>query len=194
MADGLLLADLDGKVWQVNRRAEEILGIVSRQILGTRIEMSLRHQELATLWASALDEEAPVTADIRLPTGPSIQATISVCRSSADEPIGRMLTLRDVTREKRIQIELSTEVARRLVELADDGSRPAELLPITIRERQILDLLVDGMSNLQIADRLHVSQHTVASHLKNLYPKLGVNSRAQAVAYAMEHGLRPHAR
>ena len=194
MADGLVLVDLEGRVWQVNRRAQEILGLGSRHVVGTRIEPHLRHPELAAFWARAADEDVSVTTDLSLPTGASIQATVSTCLSAANEPIGRMLLLRDVTREKRIQVELSASVAQRFVEMAGNGSSPTESLPLTSRERQILELLVEGLTNAQMAQRLHVSINTVASHLKNIYPKLDVNSRAQAATFAVTHGIRPPAK
>ena len=63
-----------------------------------------------------------------------------------------------------------------------DSDAPAE--PLTAQERKLLGGLIDGLSNQQLADAHHVSINTVKSHLKNLYRKLDVQSRAQAVAKA----------
>jgi DNA-binding CsgD family transcriptional regulator len=60
---------------------------------------------------------------------------------------------------------------------------------LTPREREILRLLTAGHSNRAIAERLFISPTTVATHLANLYGKLGVDSRAQAIAYAHRHDL-----
>jgi PAS domain S-box-containing protein len=60
---------------------------------------------------------------------------------------------------------------------------------LTSREQQILGLATKGMKTNQIASRLFVSTQTVRSHFKNIYPKLGVNSRTEAVIFAMQHGL-----
>ncbi|HET6372801.1 MAG TPA: PAS domain-containing protein, partial [Candidatus Polarisedimenticolia bacterium] len=135
MADGLVLVDPEGRVWQLNRRAQEILGLGSRHIIGTSIEGNLRHPGLAAFWSTAASEEVPVTTDLAFPAGASIQATISTCLSANREPIGKMLMLRDVTREKRIQIELSTTVAQRLVQMAGNDSAGETPLPLTVRER-----------------------------------------------------------
>ncbi|MFN3075730.1 MAG: LuxR C-terminal-related transcriptional regulator [Alphaproteobacteria bacterium] len=53
---------------------------------------------------------------------------------------------------------------------------------LTPRERELLTSLATGFTNVQIADKLGISVNTVKFHLKNLYDKLGVNNRAQAVA------------
>jgi DNA-binding NarL/FixJ family response regulator len=58
---------------------------------------------------------------------------------------------------------------------------------LTVRERELLAVLADGWTNLQIATRTGISENTVKYHLKNLYDKLGVRNRAMAVAlYASE--------
>jgi len=61
---------------------------------------------------------------------------------------------------------------------------------LTAREREILGLLTQGLSNAQIAQRLAISDKTVRNHLSNLFDKLGVWTRAQAIVFAHEHGLR----
>ena len=60
---------------------------------------------------------------------------------------------------------------------------------LTSREREILGLAARGMKTTQIASRLSVSTQTVRTHFKNIYPKLGVNSRTEAVIFAMQHGM-----
>ncbi|WP_205687370.1 helix-turn-helix transcriptional regulator [Cellulomonas endophytica] len=67
------------------------------------------------------------------------------------------------------------------VELALHGARPP-----TVRQRQVLALLVAGCSNTEIARRLGISPQTARTHLQQLYARLGVSSRAQAVAVAGE--------
>ena len=60
---------------------------------------------------------------------------------------------------------------------------------LTGREREILGLLAHGLSNAQIAQRLSISDKTVRNHLSNVFDKLGVWTRAQAIVFAHEHGL-----
>ena len=60
---------------------------------------------------------------------------------------------------------------------------------LTSREKEILGLATKGMPTIQIASRLFVSIQTVRSHFRNIYPKLGVNSRTEAVIVALQQGL-----
>jgi DNA-binding NarL/FixJ family response regulator len=72
------------------------------------------------------------------------------------------------------------------------GERPdgmAQLRTLTSRERLILKLLAEGVAVRDIAGRLDVSQHTVRTHMQNLYAKLGAHSRLDVVRFAAEHGL-----
>lgn len=68
---------------------------------------------------------------------------------------------------------------------------PSEPSPsgLTGREREVLGLVAAGRTNRAIAAALHISEHTVARHLSNIFTKLGVSSRTAASAFAYEHGL-----
>ena len=66
--------------------------------------------------------------------------------------------------------------------------------PLSSRELEVLDLIAAGLTNQQIAARLYVSLHTVKSHARNIYAKLGVSSRTQAAAKGRVLGLLPPSR
>lgn len=70
--------------------------------------------------------------------------------------------------------------------LASDTGDESQL---TAREREVVTLLAQGLSNKSIASALHVSKRTVDAHLGHLYTKLDVSSRAELVAWAARHGL-----
>jgi DNA-binding NarL/FixJ family response regulator len=74
----------------------------------------------------------------------------------------------------------------RLAGYTDDGTKATVL---SNREREILALLADGLVNKQIAARLGISTNTVKTHLELLFDKLGVTTRAEAVATGVRRGL-----
>jgi DNA-binding NarL/FixJ family response regulator len=95
------------------------------------------------------------------------------------------------------QAGLAPAVQRRLLERvaalpgtpgpADPAAAPPDGL--TARETEVLTLVAEGLSNREIATRLHIGPATVKTHINNLFAKTGVRDRAQAVRYAYQHGL-----
>jgi NarL family two-component system response regulator LiaR len=77
-----------------------------------------------------------------------------------------------------------------LVQASPHSTMPAELqwpgrdAGLTERESELLALLPTGMSNRELSEQLHVSENTIKAHLKRLFSKLGVRTRAQAAALA----------
>lgn len=71
--------------------------------------------------------------------------------------------------------------------LATRASRPVTV-ELTAREREVLQLVVDGMANKQIARRLGISEKTVKGHLTNLFQRIGVSDRTQAALWAERTG------
>jgi DNA-binding NarL/FixJ family response regulator len=77
-------------------------------------------------------------------------------------------------------------LARRVRERASAGPRQE---PLTSREREVLGLLAQGLSNKAIAERLAITERTARTHVSNILAKLGLASRTQAALYAVEHHL-----
>jgi DNA-binding NarL/FixJ family response regulator len=111
--------------------------------------------------------------------------------------------LKDASRERLVEAIrvvqagealLSPSVTRRLIEdfaRRTDPLRPAaEILAIlTARERETLSLVARGLANVEIAQRLFITEATVKSHVSSVLAKLGLRDRVQAVVFAYEHGL-----
>jgi DNA-binding NarL/FixJ family response regulator len=69
------------------------------------------------------------------------------------------------------------------------GEDPA-FAALSPREREVLALIAEGFGNSQIAERLSISEKTVRNHVSNLFDKLGVWTRAQAIVFARDRGFR----
>ena len=112
----------------------------------------------------------------------------------------------DVTDQKRTEEELlqaieevmrdtgwfSRGVVEKLANLrarAQDAEPSIEIQDLTRRERQVLGALAQGLNNDQIAESLGISKNTVRNYVANVYGKLGVSSRAEAVVWARERGV-----
>jgi DNA-binding NarL/FixJ family response regulator len=85
---------------------------------------------------------------------------------------------------------MASAVANRVLEMLTGASTPKEFYDgLTNREIEILKMLANGMANKQIAYRLKISEKTVRNHVSNMYEKLGIYDRSQAVLYAVRKGL-----
>lgn len=134
--------------------------------------------------------------EIRCPT------IVLHAREDAVVPIaeGRLMAsgIRDaefVELDSRNHVLLEQEPAwQRFCEAVTAFLRPAEaagksFAALSAREREVLTLMTRGLSNADIAGRLGISEKTVRNHASNLFDKLGVWSRAQAIVYARDRGF-----
>jgi two-component system, NarL family, nitrate/nitrite response regulator NarL len=103
---------------------------------------------------------------LRDQVGPGIHAALAAVRSG--------LTVMD------------TQLASSLVPAPREPKGRGDL---TERERQVVQLLAEGLSNKLIADRLGISDHTAKFHVNGVMMKLGVSTRTEAVVEAVRHGL-----
>jgi DNA-binding NarL/FixJ family response regulator len=96
---------------------------------------------------------------------------------------------------------LGAAVARRVLDRFQSVSRPPQppVVPVastsvldedlTPRELEVLQLITQGLRNREIAERLVISEKTVGNHISNIFGKLQVNDRSQAILHALRHGL-----
>lgn len=92
------------------------------------------------------------------------------------------------------EVLLCSIIAGKVLEhLADELHREAAgelpLQEITPRKIEVLQLAAEGLSNKEIAARLSIAEKTAKNHVANIFSKLQVNDRTQAVIYAVQHGL-----
>lgn len=81
---------------------------------------------------------------------------------------------------------LFSQIVRNAV--GGSNSRVLEAVRLTTRERQVIDLLGEGLSNKEIATRLHIAVHTVKSHVHNILEKLALRSRLEVAAFSHSRG------
>ncbi len=85
---------------------------------------------------------------------------------------------------------MASAVVNRVIEMLSGNSTPKEFYDgLTAREIEILKLIAMGQANAQIARRLDISDKTVRNHVSNMYEKLHIYDRSQAVLYAVRKGL-----
>jgi len=104
------------------------------------------------------------------------------------EPLAKLLHL---ARARRIEIEYATELLSAMGEAAARSQAPLQLLaePLSQRELEVLKLIEAGCSNQEIAARLFISMATVKRHISNIYTKLDVQNRTQAISIGRELSL-----
>ena len=114
-------------------------------------------------------------------------ALVAVLFATAGIWLGRRITRprdRIVIQEVQVPVPASTEPFR-----VDDRKR--DELGMTPRELEILQLIAEGLSNKEIAERSFISENTVKTHSSRVFDKLGVKRRVQAVQRGRELGLIP---
>ena len=122
-----------------------------------------------------------------------LAATGGFIRNFLDEGEAVIGLLREESRRKGA-IGPEHAFALRLLQASDTApdtttESTQSLDALTDREKEILTFLANGVSNREMAGRIFVSENTVKFHLKNIYSKLAVTSRLQAVTAAREIGL-----
>ncbi|MCB9852484.1 MAG: PAS domain-containing protein [Phycisphaerales bacterium] len=189
---GLVLMDAPGRVLWFNRAAGAAFGLSDPQSIGTPLQKAIRDPEMAAFWVDALERDETIMAGVSMRWPHPAELKVN-CTRSLDEDgnvIARAVMFCDVTRERAVQMELTQEVAARLMDMAADHDGNSQPLPdLTSQELRVLRLVGQGLSNDAIADELSIAPSTIRSHLKQLYRKLNLHTRAEAVRYAVQNHL-----
>lgn len=126
-----------------------------------------------------------------------VNQAVSFLRAGATGLISHDATLPELVQAinavGRGEILLPPELASNvMLALARGGVRPSQTVePLTDREQEVLSLLARGRTNKDIAQSLFLSVRTIEAHLRNIYGKLEVSSRTEAVLWAVQHGYEP---
>jgi ATP/maltotriose-dependent transcriptional regulator MalT len=115
----------------------------------------------------------------------TVRTRLSEARFAAAWNAGRAATLDDVAAQAAAVIDAILSAC----EAKAPPPAPAAAFELSPREWEVLRLMVAGHSNEEIAQRLFISRRTATTHITHLYSKLGVTSRAQAIAVAHRHQL-----
>jgi ATP/maltotriose-dependent transcriptional regulator MalT len=102
---------------------------------------------------------------------------------------GRAMTLEEASEYALSEEEPSTTALSSASVRPSATSIPEHPAGLTSREVEVLKLVASGMTSAQVAEELSLSRCTVDTHLTSIYRKLGVNSRAAAIRFALERGL-----
>jgi LuxR family maltose regulon positive regulatory protein len=142
--------------------------------------------EILALQALALEAQGrPVQALNALKKALSLAEREGYVRTFVDEGIPMAVLLR-----RALAQSIAPDYARRLLAAFDEpAAGPVLVEPLTRRELEVLRLIADGLKNPEIADHLVISVATVKRHVTNIYGKLGVSRRVQAIARAQDLGL-----
>lgn len=140
-----------------------------------------------------LRERAPETALIILTVFEDEDKIVRAICAGAAGYLLKTTTPEEIVRAIHEVLEggapMNGRIARRVLDIFSKLSRPASDYGLTAREREILQLAVEGLTKKEIAARLDCSIHTADSHLRHIYEKLHVNTRSGAVAKALNEKL-----
>ena len=194
--DGAFAVGPEGRVLLWNRAAERILGWRATEVAerpccevfkgvdGNGNRLCYQGCHVMTL----VRQGEPIQhfeMETHTKTGKSVWLDISILDVPAVNG-GRAMTVhlfRDVTSTKRLLQVVRDNLA---LPPSPNGSDPS---PLTRREVEILRLMAGGANTKVLAERLHVSPATIRNHAQNIFAKLNVHSRLEAVAWANQHRL-----
>jgi PAS domain S-box-containing protein len=177
--EGAFAVGTDGRVVLWNRAAQKILGWSAREVIGRSCR-----DVLGSTVDHGKEPLQRVEMQARTKSGRPVSLDIRIVEVPSGGPAGTLLVhlIRDFTATR----ELLRQVDERF---QAPSAPPAEAATLTRRELEVLRLIAGGANTRRLSERLHVSPATIRNHAQNIFTKLGVHSRLEAVAYATRHRL-----
>ena len=198
----------DHRIVEVNEAFARLTGRTSHELIGRLADdfqlwndVEQRHH-----LESEIERRGGIrTADVRiLPSdGVAVECLVSAEIVEIRDDRCVLWLYQDVTARRHSELELvqaietvmkdaswfSRSVMDKLASLRSGGG-PAPVTPeLSGREREVLDLLCEGLDDKAMAERLNLSSNTVRNHVAKLHSKIGVNRRSAAVVWARERGI-----
>lgn len=207
----LVCSAADQVVLDVNEAFLDTLAYPREEVLGKTIaEIDFIHDRGAkTALFMALENSASldrVDVRVRKKDAELIDCAVSADTVNIQDSPCYLLVLMDITERKRTELELVAAIeevmkdaswfSRTLIEkLANVKNVNSPQLPsvsytdLTAREREVLELICEGLADKEIAARLKLAPNTVRNHVATVYSKLDLHSRGEAIVWARERGL-----
>ena len=198
--DAVFGIDGKGVIRFANRSFQQLMGYSDKQLCGSQCADILCGTELCGRAFCGPRCPIPKTVDdqpaisdfdlvVRRADGDSLLVNIGAGYISprlreCNDHVDVFFSMRQVNPRRMIE-RMATAAASK--PFNNDANRYRRL---SAREQEVLGLAAKGMTTSQVASHLSISPQTVRTHFKNIYPKLGVNSRTEAVIYAMQHGVQ----
>jgi len=194
MCIGLITLTETGHVSWANRAGLRVLGLQRSACQGKALTQLLRDPQFMAFWSEAQDKDDGAMGEVRIhwPHEACLKVTVTNCYDHGGNRMGRAIVFCDVTAERDLQVRMSAEATERLLRMAETASSSTEVEVkggLTGQELKVLRLVGEGLGNQEIARRLFVAPSTIRSHLKQIYRKTGLHTRAEAVRYAVGNGL-----
>ena len=202
-APTLLLDEASGRVLDANPSFQSLAEYDAAALIGATLEdlaiLADRWpwKELGALRGGRLEVR------LRARSGAVRHCLLNAEPISADGENCLLMTFVDITERKQNEAHLlravedvmrdaswfSRAVVERVSQLKGKRLEQESVPELTPREEQVLALIGEGLANKDIAQKLALSPNTVRNYIKNLYGKIGVGSRAQAIIWARERGV-----
>jgi DNA-binding NarL/FixJ family response regulator len=178
------LPDLDGvELVKTFRNIEGDSGIKTRILM-----LTMHDSEKAVLAAFAAGADSYCTKDVK--TEDLVQAIRETSQGNAwiDPAIARIVLAQVRSHDQQASLVSSAKTVE-INAVEPDFEQIIDAYPLTVRELEILETIVQGCSNAEIAERLYITVGTVKTHVRNILNKLGANDRTQAAVRALRAGL-----
>jgi len=199
-ADGMVAIDTDGCILGWNAAAEGLLGYAAEDVIGRPCHEVLGFEDRCgntvcdascSLHGTPRGEGSWVvpTRDVLAHTGSGQRVWLSLTTILVPPAAGEHCRRIHLMRETGVTPELELAILERLAQPKRGEVDASVIDQLTLREREVLRLLAEGLGTQEIADQLFVSSTTTRNHVQHILSKLGVHSRLEAVALALRNHL-----